>query len=219
MCDAASSKEGPTEGAGEVFPPEVFAFDADAYQEDRSGSVEPNLDSGSPLVVDCSSTAAIAAALDLGDETIKNAFYDKTVADDSKYSDAISGRDPGSSKSVSSSALAWTSARTAPNRFADVIIRESSRLRGRFAFPGDRGLSSCLFGQAVTLPCTDDLLGRGVLDVGRDDFGFDHDHRHDRAHDCGFHVRDYPPLFATQGGQSHQRLIPCVAKREQSRHI
>ena len=165
-CDL-DDKNATIEGAGEVFAPETFAFGDDAFRARDSGS---DADIVSPLVVDRTSSAAVAAALDLGDEAIKRAFYDKTKADGDKYSDAVSGIVP--SNVGKSTAGVWSAPRIAPNRFPDVLLRETSRLRGRFSLPGARGLSSSLFGQSEILPCTDDLLGHGVRD---DERGFNHD--------------------------------------------
>ena len=157
----------PCGGEGQVFDNAIFDFSEDAMQVDGGEPI--------PTSITCASNVAIAADLDL-DEHIRRACYAKTEADNKKYSDAVSGTEVGSSSLASSSSQVWTSAGTAPNRFADVIIRESSRIRGRFTFPGDRGLSSSLFGLDKTLPCTDDLLGRGVIDGGNSDTAFDHDH-------------------------------------------
>ena len=47
-------------------------------------------------------------------------------------------------------------------------------MRRFFVLPPDRGLSPELLGSSLQspLPCSDDLLGRGVPDAGIDDFGF-----------------------------------------------
>ena len=169
MSDAAPPDTCPTEGVGEVFDKDTFAFGDDSFRGEEPGLT-------SQLLVDRSSSAAIAAALDLGDEAIKGAFYDVTAADATKYSDAVSGIGPSSAGSEPSPSATWSVPSRVPSRLPNVIIRETSNLRGRFSFPIDRGPSPTLFGGSNVLPCTDDLLGRGVSDSGINNFGFDNDH-------------------------------------------
>ena len=97
------------------------------------------------------------------------------MADATKYSDAVSGDVALPNDGGACSASAWTAPMRTPSRLPNVIIRETFSLRRRFSIPPDRGLSSTLFGGSEALPCTDALIGRGVLDSGINDFGFDND--------------------------------------------
>ena len=111
----------------------------------------------------------IASELDLGEEYVKRAFYSATLADASKYSDAVSGEAPACDGSTSvktarhDSAL-WSVQAAAPSRMPNVSIAETSGLQRRFNFPESRGLTPGFLGLHVNgMPCSDELLGRGSL--------------------------------------------------------
>ena len=131
MPDLAPPVSCSTEGAGEVSDNDSFAFGDDSFRDDAPAGSDLSFEPvrTSPLVIHCSSSSAIAAALDLGDEAIKRAFYDATAADDTKYSDAVSGEVPSSSNGGPCSALARAVPKSAPSRQPNVLICETSSLR------------------------------------------------------------------------------------------